>query len=207
MDCNQAEGPLIDWEQPVAPLIDWNSIVIQEETEEQGRVELCNEEQVYEFLGLRREDETAEDANEFGSNSMDHEASASGIPNIEGTEGASMPVDDSIPEETMMVYDRDNPSMEVESLYPSMEEFRLVVRQYAINTEFELGIEATTKKKYRGYCKGGKCTWAIVGRTQADNMTVMVQTCDINILLTCFIFVIKSCLIYFSHVFAGHFFE
>jgi hypothetical protein len=51
----------------------------------------------------------------------------------------------------------------VGTIYPNMKDFRLAVRQYAINKEFELGIEATNKSKYRGYCKGDACTWSIVG--------------------------------------------
>jgi hypothetical protein len=38
-----------------------------------------------------------------------------------------------------------------------MKEFRLAMRQYAIDKEFELGIEATDKIRYRGYCRGGDC--------------------------------------------------
>ena len=37
-------------------------------------------------------------------------------------------------------HDMNNPSMEVGTRYPNMKDFRLVVRQYAINKEFELGI-------------------------------------------------------------------
>jgi hypothetical protein len=131
-------------------------------------------------LGLRGEDEKAEQmATEAALNSRVGGASASGIPNVEGTEGTSMPVDDYISEETVTLYDRDNPSMALGTMYPCMEEFRLAMRQYAINKEFELGIEATCKKRYRGYCKGDDCPWAIVGHKQADNMTVMVLTSNL----------------------------
>jgi hypothetical protein len=55
------------------------------------------------------------------------------------------------------MFDRNNPVMEPSSLYPNMEEFRLAMRQYAINKEFELGIEATNTTRYRDYCRGGDC--------------------------------------------------
>lgn len=55
-----------------------------------------------------------------------------------------------------------------------MEDFRFAMRQYAINKEFELGIEKTCQKVYRGYCKGDGCPWAIVGHRQGDNVTVTV---------------------------------
>jgi hypothetical protein len=50
---------------------------------------------------------------------------------------------DSIPEERILVCDRPNPIMKVGSLYKDMKEFRLAMRQYAINNEFELGIESS----------------------------------------------------------------
>jgi hypothetical protein len=55
-----------------------------------------------------------------------------------------------------------------------MEKFRLAVRQYVINKEFELGVAATSKSRYRGYCKGGDCPWSIVGFKKNGNVTVMV---------------------------------
>jgi hypothetical protein len=58
--------------------------------------------------------------------------------------------------------------MDVGSLYAFMTEFRLAMRQYAIDREFELGIEASTTKKYRGYCRGGGCPWSINARIERD---------------------------------------
>jgi hypothetical protein len=145
--------------------VDWDSIEIVEEREEEGRIELCSEESVYALLGLRQEDEREEEMNRAG---------------------ASILVDDYIPEETSMVYDKDNPIMSLGTIYPSMEEFRLAVRQYAINKEFELAIEATNKSKFRGYCKGGDCNggdcpWSIVGFKKANSVIVTV----LNSKLTC----------------------
>jgi hypothetical protein len=45
--------------------------------------------------------------------------------------------------------------MEHRSVYLSMKEFMLAMRQYAIDKEFELGTEATEKTRYRVYCRGG----------------------------------------------------
>lgn len=42
-----------------------------------------------------------------------------------------------------------------------MKGFRLVVRQYVINNEFELSIEAIDPTRYRGFCLGGDCPWSI----------------------------------------------
>jgi hypothetical protein len=55
------------------------------------------------------------------------------------------------------MFDINNLVIEPDSLYPSMKEFQLAMRQYAIDKEFELGTEATDKTRYRGYCRGGDC--------------------------------------------------
>ena len=54
---------------------------------------------------------------------------------------AAMNVDDTIEEEPMYEWDRDNPNMSVGISYPSVDEFRLAVRQHAIVKEFELATE------------------------------------------------------------------
>jgi hypothetical protein len=59
-----------------------------------------------------------------------------------------------------------NPVIEPGSLYATMYHFRLAIRQYAINKEFELGIEATNKTRFRGYCKGPNCPWSIHARPE-----------------------------------------
>jgi hypothetical protein len=59
-------------------------------------------------------------------------------------------------------------------VYSSMREFRLAVRQFAINEEFELNIYKTDPSRFIGYCKGEGCRWHIVGRRQHDGNTVMV---------------------------------
>jgi hypothetical protein len=56
----------------------------------------------------------------------------------QNTEGAALLVDDSIPGERVIVYDLDNPCMNLGSIYPDMKQFRLAIRQFAINKEFEL---------------------------------------------------------------------
>ena len=65
---------------------------------------------------------------------------------------AAMNVDDTIEEEPMYEWDRDNPDMSVGIFYPSMDEFRLAVRQHAIVKEFELATEHSNKERFRGCC-------------------------------------------------------
>ncbi|NP_001170540.1 uncharacterized protein LOC100384556 [Zea mays] len=172
-------------EQP-PPLVDWDSIAIQEEREDEGHIELCDEAQVYELLGFRHEDEMEEEINmqnDAVPNSSADGESGYGIPPIQGDEGALIPVVDNIPEMSMTEHDMNNPSMEVGTRYPNMKDFRLAVRQYAINKEFELGIEATNKSKYRGYCKGDGCPWSIVGFKKEGEVSVVVTV--LNDVHTC----------------------
>jgi hypothetical protein len=56
-----------------------------------------------------------------------------------------MPCSDSVLDDGRIVYDMNNPVVEPSSFYAIMEQFRLAVRWYVINKEFELGIEATNK--------------------------------------------------------------
>jgi hypothetical protein len=44
--------------------------------------------------------------------------------------------------------------MEVGTMYPTMEEFKLAVQQFAIK-EFHLGVEKSCKTIYRAFCKSG----------------------------------------------------
>ena len=60
----------------------------------------------------------------------------------------ALPNKDAIPGERILVCNRSNPIMKVGSLYKDMKEFRLAIRQYAINNEFELGIESSAPFRY-----------------------------------------------------------
>ena len=76
-------------------------------------------------------------------------------------------------------YDKNNPSMEVGAQYPTIEEFKLVIRQFALKKEFHLGIEKSCKTRYRAYCKSGDdimgpCPWRINGRKLDGSSTVEV---------------------------------
>jgi hypothetical protein len=56
-----------------------------------------------------------------------------------------------IQEERAGMYSMLNPVMRVGSLYPNMKVFRLAMRHYAIQREFELGIECPSTSRYRGF--------------------------------------------------------
>jgi hypothetical protein len=72
------------------------------------------------------------------------------------------------------MFDRNNSVMELSSLYPTMKEFKLAMRQYVIDKEFELGVEAIEKTRYRGYYRGGDYPWSINARLEHKGWDVVV---------------------------------
>jgi hypothetical protein len=77
-------------------------------------------------------------------------------------------VDDTLDEEPMYEWDRENPDMSVGTSYPSIDEFRLAVRQHAIVKEFEPATEHSDKERFRGCCAALGCLWKIRARIQHD---------------------------------------
>ncbi|XP_062180550.1 uncharacterized protein LOC133884951 [Phragmites australis] len=55
-----------------------------------------------------------------------------------------------------------------------MDEFRLAMRQYTINEEFDMATEKSDSKRFRGHYKGEGCHWIIVRRRQDDHKNVKV---------------------------------
>jgi hypothetical protein len=95
---------------------------------------------------MRTEDDHGQGAANATSN--DDQATTnngSTVPDVD-TRGAAIPIDDAIPEERVMVYDPNKPCMDIGTVYPNMVEFRLAVRQFAINEEFALHTETQTQR-------------------------------------------------------------
>jgi hypothetical protein len=55
---------------------------------------------------------------------------------------------------TKVAYSKDDPPMEVGSIYPNMFEFKLALATHAIKNEFEYNIETSEPGRYRVYCSG-----------------------------------------------------
>jgi hypothetical protein len=131
---------------------------VEETNNEEGRNHVTSEKGLYYQLGLDTQDDRREEDSSapcFGnSNSCEEDM------------GAGIPCSDAVLDETRTIYDMNNPVMQPGSLYATMHHFRLAIRQYAINKEFELGIEATNKTRFRGYCKGPDCPWSIHARPE-----------------------------------------
>jgi hypothetical protein len=75
-----------------------------------------------------------------------------------------------------VVRDPNRSNMDLGIAYPNMKEFRLAVRQFAINKEFELHIVKRDPTRYIADCNGEDCPWHLVRCRQFDGCTVMVLT-------------------------------
>nr|XP_015638159.1 uncharacterized protein LOC107280873 [Oryza sativa Japonica Group] len=105
------------------------------------------DDQLFELLGLSDENERAKKSAQVDESNNVLELNGHAV--IEGTDGAAIPVDDAIPGEVVILYDKNNPCMDKGTMYPSLKEFRLVVRQFVIKKEFELAIEKSDPERYR----------------------------------------------------------
>jgi len=106
-------------------VIDWDSLDVIPILEEHigATVTLMDVDAMYEFLGLAAKDERAQqekmDAEQEGDEDID-------------LQGAELPVDDLIPVDDVIGYDKEDPPMDVGTIYPCMNEFRVAVRHNAI---------------------------------------------------------------------------
>jgi hypothetical protein len=144
--------------------IDWDTIQIVETVDEESRLEVASADQLFAILGLKAEEERVKKDREATT-----KRSAQGvIPPIGVDVGdATVLIDDHIADERLIVYDKDNPELKLEAMFPSMDEFRLAVRTYVIKAEFELHVFKTDKDRYDAYCKADKhCTWHVHARTE-----------------------------------------
>jgi len=88
---------------------------------------------------------------------------------------AALPVSDQMPEENHFWYDKEHPVIEEGSLFPSMEEFKMLLRTFAIRGKFDIQIQDSDTTRFRGHCKGELCRWRIMARTIEDGKIVRVN--------------------------------
>jgi hypothetical protein len=95
--------------------------MLEETNNEEGRNDVTSEQGLYYQLGLHSQDGRREDdssASRFGNS----------IP-CEDELGEGIPCSDAVLDETRTIYDMNNPVMEPGSLYATMQQFRLAIRQ------------------------------------------------------------------------------
>jgi hypothetical protein len=141
-------------------MFDWDSMVLGGFWEEEGRRDVPSEMHMYSQLRLIEEYEAEENRRD--------EALGGGTSNLDqsdhidlGDHNIDQPCEVYLPDKKRVMYDKINPSMQPDSLFPNMKEFQIAMRQYAIKHEFELRIDVTSITRYVGYCKGGDCPWKI----------------------------------------------
>ena len=152
----------------IEPPIDWSLVEIAPPNEDEVDVPVT-EENMCDFLGIE-EDET----HEAPSSPPSEDAYLTDEEDQQLLTEAAIPVDDKIAQEEEIAYDKENPRMYVGALFPSMEEFRMAIKQYAINNEIDIWGYKTDKKRYLGLCRGIKCPWRITARLRADAKTIRV---------------------------------
>jgi len=131
---------------------------------------MVDDEVMYALLGLMLEDEEADKAREAARKVCGEQNDDTWKVD---TTGAAIDVDDYLPGEMTVVHDPNRPRMDLGIVYPNMKEFRLAVRQFAINEEFELHIVKTDPSRYIADCKAEDCPWHLVRHRQPDGSTVM----------------------------------
>ena len=104
--------------------VDWDTIQIVETHDDEGRIALMGENQICELLGLTEEDTTNIPAQGFDCR-MDEQGHDNELG--QDNDGAAIPTSDVIPGEMVISYDKNNPSMDLETVYPTMEEFKMAV--------------------------------------------------------------------------------
>jgi hypothetical protein len=126
--------------------VDWANLTILPDGNDDGFAKVAvDEDKVYEAMGFKATDERTKEA----------AREAVPIPTMTSEMTRDMgevvvPVDDNVPEEPVFEWDRGNPDMSVGVCYPSMDDFRLAVRQHAIIKEFELATAHSDTQRFRG---------------------------------------------------------
>ncbi|CAN6334415.1 unnamed protein product [Urochloa humidicola] len=80
------------------------------------------------------------------------------------TAAAQSPVDNNACVKLNIVYDKENPRIKVNEYFPTMEDFRMALRQDGIKKGFQVHKIKTDKSRYRAECKAEGCPWRIVAR-------------------------------------------
>jgi len=137
---------------------------------------------MYEFVGLRAEDERAEQARMAAQ-----KVTEINLDDVE-LQNADLLVHDHVPGEDSVFCDKEDPPMEVGTIYSSMDEFRAAVRQHAIKGQFQLATKKSRKDYFSGKCAHDVCSWTISARLMRDDQQVRVLTLFICSTLTLFIY-------------------
>jgi hypothetical protein len=85
-------------------VVDWNSLQIVETHDEEGRIELMSENQMYEILGLREEETNVVPTKTFDCPMDENYVHVADLPI------SDIPVSDVVPNEMLISYDKTQPT-------------------------------------------------------------------------------------------------
>ena len=150
-------------------VVDWNSVELQDLTD--LVIAPLADTEMAKFFGIPLDEKEKERNEAAGSEDVDPELMK---------EAADDDVDDDNDGETINVYDRDNPVIEVGKFFPTMAEFKMCFRTYAVKRQFDTRTLWTDRKKFYAKCRGfdggaKPCKWYISARRQPDGSTVRVN--------------------------------
>ena len=157
------------------PAVDWNEVELEERTD--LVIEPIADTKMARILGIPVPDEDRDRENARDGGNV---AGTSGDVDPDWMNEAADDVDDEHDDEFVNVYDRENPVIEVEKLFPNMDEFRMCFKTYAVRREFQAKTTWTDRKKFYAKCQGfdggaNPCKWYISARRQPDGSTVRVN--------------------------------
>jgi hypothetical protein len=111
--------------------VDWNTVDINDQTDlviaPISDIEMANLFGIYVDEEDKKESDEADDDGNRQARQDDEEDI-----DLELTENAAIYVDDAHDDEFVCVYDKENPVIEVGRLFPTMDEFRMCFRTYAV---------------------------------------------------------------------------
>ncbi|KAK3131503.1 hypothetical protein QOZ80_6AG0507320 [Eleusine coracana subsp. coracana] len=84
------------------------------------------------------------------------------------------PVHDFADDEPRFTIDTENPKIGKGETFPTMVDFRMALKPFAIQNEFEVHKVRTDKKRYRAECKVNGCPWRIVANNFVGQPTVEI---------------------------------
>ena len=125
---------------------------------------------MYDKMGLKDEDEREERKRKESCRTRATDGAADECVDAH----AALSYVEYLPDERVIVCDRKNPIMKLGSMYKDMNEFRLAMRQYAINHEFELDLKSSTPFRYSAGCKGDGCPWRIHAKPQVQGSPTII---------------------------------
>jgi hypothetical protein len=155
-------------------VVDWNSVQLKDLTD--LVIAPIDDIEMAEIYGILVDDKDKKEKERDEANA----AAGSEDVDPELMKEAANDVDDDNDDEMVNVYDRDNPVIEVGKFFPTMDEFRMCFRTYAVKRQFDTKtLWIDTKKFYakcRGFDGGAKaCKWYISARRQPDGSTVRIN--------------------------------